>query len=450
MLINFTVSNFRSIKDEILFNMAPAKRLQTMKEHVLVAKTRRKAEAMPVGAIYGANGSGKSNFIEALAFMKERVQSDEIIAAIPFRLTDDAQEEKPSTFSVLFSFQEIVYAYGFSIQGRIVKQEWLSAYFTAKETMLFERYWKGDEDHIEFGQKLISSTKGGKAFLGFIFQGIKEEQLFLREAVKRDVSLLQPVEDWFVAHVQIILPTSRAMALEVILQSQPTALQKINDQLHEMDMNLEKLETKEKKFNIDQYASQLDEEESEHFRRNLEEMPEGEIIELSVKSYGRPQYIQKKDGELYLISFEICHTRQDGKKVNFEISTASSGFMRMLDLLPALDLAQNEDILIVVDEIESSLHTLLSQYFIKQFIEIVTKSQNGSQLVFSTHDTNLLDSDILRSDEIWFMEKDSCSSSQLCNLVEFEQTTGLNYEKGYLAGRFGGIPMVQGNGLRIR
>lgn len=450
MLINFTVSNFRSIKDEILFNMAPAKRLQTMKEHVLVAKTKRKAEAMPVGAIYGANGSGKSNFIEALAFMKERVQSDEAIAAIPFRLADDAQEEKPSTFSVLFSFQEVVYSYGFSVQGRIFKQEWLSAYFTAKETMLFERFWEGDEARIEFGQKLISSTKGGKAFLGFIFQGIKEEQLFLREAVKRDVSLLQPVEDWFVAQVQIIRPTSRAMALEVILQSQPKALQKINEQLHEMDMNLEKLETKEKKFNIDQYASQLDEEESEHFRGSLEKMPEGEVIELSVKSYGRPQYIQKKKGELYLISFEICHTRQDGKQVNFEISTASSGFMRMLDLLPALDLAQNEDILIVVDEIESSLHTLLSQYFIKQFIEIVTKSQNGSQLIFSTHDTNLLDSDILRSDEIWFMEKDSCFSSQLCNLVEFEQSTGLNYEKGYLAGRFGGIPMIQGNGLRIR
>ncbi|MGB4407760.1 MAG: AAA family ATPase, partial [Sphaerochaeta sp.] len=139
-----------------------------------------------------------------------------------------------------------------------------------------------------------------------------------------------------------------------------------------------------------------------------------------------------------------------GKHVNFDISTASSGFMRMLDLLPALDFAQMEDTLIVVDEIERSLHTLLSQYFIKKYIETVTKSQNGSQLVFSTHDTNLLDSDLLRSDEIWFMEKDSCFSSQLCNLVEFKQTTGLNYEKGYLEGRFGAIPMFHGNGLRLR
>lgn len=449
MLINFTVSNFKSIKDELLFNMAPAKRLQTMKEHVLVAKTKKKAEAMPVGAIYGANGSGKSNFIEALAFMKERVQSDDVMTALPFRLADDAQEEKPSTFTVLFSFQKVVYSYGFSVQGRIIRQEWLSAYFTAKETMLFERYWEDDEPRIDFGHRLISNTKGGKSFLGFIFQGLKEEQLFLREAVKRNVSLLEPVQEWFSDYVFVIRPSSRAVALEVALQSQPKALQKMNEQLLAMGINLEKLEIHRKKFNSNQYANQLDEEESERFRSALENMQEDEVIELSVKSFGRPQYIQKKDNELSLISFEVCHKRQDGKQVNFDISTASSGFMRMLDLLPALDFAEKEDTLIVVDEIESSLHTLLSQYFIKQYVEIVTRSQNGSQLIFSTHDTNLLNSDILRSDEIWFMEKDSCFSSQLCNLVEFEQTTGLNYEKGYLAGRFGGIPIVQGNGLRI-
>lgn len=240
------------------------------------------------------------------------------------------------------------------------------------------------------------------------------------------------------------------MALEVTLQNKPKALQKMNEQLHEMGMNLEKLETKEKKFNSDQYANQLDEGDAERFRNALEGLQEGEIIELSEKSFGRPQYIKKKNDEFYLISFEVCHERQDGKQVNFDISTASSGFMRMLDLLPALDVAQQEDTLIVVDEIERSLHTLLSQYFISCFIGIVTESQNGSQLVFSTHDTNLLDSDFLRSDEIWFMEKDSSSSSRLCNLVEFKQSTGLNYEKGYLEGRFGAIPIFHGNGLRLK
>ena len=134
MLINFTVSNFKSIKDEILFNMAPAKRLQTMKEHVLVANTKKKAEGMPVAAIYGANGSGKTNFIEALAFMKDRINNDDVVAAIPFRLADDDQEKQPSTFSVLFSFEKVVYAYGFSIEGRIVRQEWLSAYKEDKNT----------------------------------------------------------------------------------------------------------------------------------------------------------------------------------------------------------------------------------------------------------------------------------------------------------------------------
>lgn len=174
MLINFTVSNFRSIKDEILFNMAPAKRLQTMKEHVLVAKTRRKAEAMPVGAIYGANGSGKSNFIEALAFMKERVQSDEIIAAIPFRLTDDAQEEKPSTFSVLFSFQEIVYAYGFSIQDELSSKNGCQHTSRQKRRCCLNGTGKVMKITLNLGRNLSPVLKGERLSLGSYFKVSKK------------------------------------------------------------------------------------------------------------------------------------------------------------------------------------------------------------------------------------------------------------------------------------
>jgi len=444
MLINFTVSNFKSIKDEILLNMAPAKRLQSMKDHVVVADTKKKVEAMPVGAIYGANGSGKTNFIEALAFMKERIQSDGVTAAIPFRLADDDQEKLPSTFSVLFSFQKVVYAYGFSVQGKIVTQEWLSAYFSAKETMLFERYLEDGKPQISFGQKLISSTEGGKSFLGFIFQGMQEDLLFLREAVKREVSLLQPVQEWFTEHVFVLGSTSRAIALDFMLQRQPQALQHMNDQLREMGMHLEKLVIKENIFNVEHYVSQLDEREATSFLRILDGMQEGEVLELAKSSGLFPHVIQKRSDALYVITLEVCHIRKDGKQVGFDISTASSGFLRLLELLPALNKAEANDTLIVVDGLEKDLHTLLTQYIVKSFIKKVTKAQNGNQLVFTTHDTNLLYMDLLRTDEIWFMEEYSASERQLCSLAEFKLTTGMNYEKGYLSGRFGGIPCFRG------
>ncbi len=449
MLINFTVSNFRSFKEEALLNLAPAKRIKEKSEHVLHSPKNKKVDVLPVSVIYGKNGSGKTTFIDALFFMKLRVSQDIYPSVTPFRLADTMQENKPSRFSILFKYHDIVYDYGFSLHKKVVQEEWLSAYFSSKPSLLFERYNENGKPVATFGQALIAATPKGKNYLGFIMEGIKQEELFLREAVKRNVKILSPIIEWFSDHCFIIMPESKVQALELLLHDQSETLQKINERIKEMDLDIDELDSVRKPFDIEKFCSRFEDAEAAQYHSMFEEMQENQAVPLN-DEYANPHGVVLKTADGFeMVKLEAGYTRQDGKHIQFDMSLASSGMNRMLHLLPALDLIHGEDTVFVIDELERSLHTLLAQYFIKNFITETTNSQMGNQLIFSTHDTNLLDADIFRSDEIWLIEKDPGHQSHLCNLVEFKLTTGLNYEKGYLSGRFGAIPVFHGNQLRI-
>jgi AAA15 family ATPase/GTPase len=449
MLINFTVSNFRSFKEEALLNLAPAKRIREMSEHILHSPENKAVDVLPVSVMYGKNGSGKTTFIDALQFMKLRITQDIYPSVTPFRLADELQESKPTRFSILFKYCGIVYDYGFSLHKKTVQEEWLSAYFTSKPSLMFERYMENGKPSATFGQALVSATLKGKSFLGFIMQGIKPEELFLREAVKRNVSILAPIVDWFSDHCFIIKPESTVQALELILHDQTETLNKMNERIKEMDLDVDALSSVRTPFDVEKFCSRLGDTEAAQYRSIFEELQIGQAVTLS-DEFAHPHGVVRKTADGFdMVKLEAGYTRLDGKNVNFDMALASSGMNRMIHLLPALDLIHGEDTVFVIDELERSLHTLLAQYFIKNFISETTNAQKGNQLIFSTHDTNLLDANLFRSDEIWLIEKDQDHASHLCNLVEFKLTTGLNYEKGYLNGRFGAIPVFHGDTLRI-
>jgi hypothetical protein len=136
------------------------------------------------------------------------------------------------------------------------------------------------------------------------------------------------------------------------------------------------------------------------------------------------------------------HRRSDGKTVDFELAVESDGTRRLLDLAPALQDAWKRDRVFVIDELDRSLHSHLSRLFIENVIGGITKKDARGQFIMTTHDTNLLDRKLLRRDEIWFMEKDGAGASHLTCLAEYKISEGLNYENGYLNGRFGAIPFL--------
>jgi len=449
MLINFSVSNFRSFKEEALLNLSPAKRIKEKKEHILRSKKHKSIEGLPVSVMYGKNGSGKTTMIQALHFMKTRISQDEYPSVSPFRLADDQQEALPSRFSILFKFRDIVYDYGFALHKRTVQEEWLSAYYSSKPSLLFERYIENGKPSATFGASLISATNKGKSYLNFIMQGLKHEELFLREAVKRNVDLLAPIVEWFTEHCFIIMPDSRIQALELILHDNNDTLHNMNEMINAMDLDVDELKCVRTPFDVDKFCSHLEPSEATKFRSTCEEMEQNEALSFDEDMFHPHGIVRKHGDEFEMVKLEAGYIRTDGKEVQLDLSLASSGMNRMLHLLPALDLIHGEDMVFVIDELERSLHTLLAQHFIRKFIKDSCSSQQGNQLIFSTHDTNLLDADIFRSDEIWLIEKDRQHASHLCNLVEFKLTTGLNYEKGYLSGRFGAIPFFHGEQLRI-
>ena len=151
---------------------------------------------------------------------------------------------------------------------------------------------------------------------------------------------------------------------------------------------------------------------------------------------------RSKQGVLTYVRLLTEHHRTDGCAISFETAVESDGTRRLMDLAPMLLDVWGRDRVFVIDELDRSLHTHLSRLFLQTCLASITAKHAQGQFILTTHDTNLLDRDLLRRDEIWFMEKDDAGASHLSSLAEYKVTEGLNYENGYLNGRFGAIPFI--------
>ena len=140
-------------------------------------------------------------------------------------------------------------------------------------------------------------------------------------------------------------------------------------------------------------------------------------------------------------SYQLFSRHTGEEKIAFPVGLESEGTLRMMHLLPVFYLmTNNKNSVFFIDELDNSLHTMLSKWFVDKFLSI--NQQHPSQLIFTTHDTNLLSSSSFRRDEIWFVEKSKEGASSFSRLSEFKVSDGLNYENGYISGRFGGIPKL--------
>jgi hypothetical protein len=178
----------------------------------------------------------------------------------------------------------------------------------------------------------------------------------------------------------------------------------------------------------------IDSVQAESFRNMLIEAEEHTIALSKGKIEGIEGVVFRK-----LLS---RHRRSDGQAIDFDLTAESGGTRQLLDLAPALPDVWENDRVFLVDELDRSLHTHLSRLFLETVIAGITEKGARGQFIMATHDTNLLDRKLLRRDEIWFMEKDDAGASHLTSLADYKVSEGLNYENGYLNGRFGAIPFI--------
>jgi len=415
VLIEFRSQNFRSLRDEQVLNLVASTDKTLLDSHALATGLKAAPHVLRSAVVYGANASGKSNLIKALQYMRGVVLESATLQPgqtfdrlQPFKL-DNASATQPTTFEVTFILEGVRYQYGFAMTAQRIIGEHLLVYKAFKPQRWFERHFDEvtGKDIYEFG----SGLKGAK----HLWEGAtRSNALFLSTAVQLNSDALRPVFDWFANRLVIFneqSPLSPQFSMQMLKQeSQRKA---ICDFLRAADISIADIEVATRQATV----------HSIRFDLATGKREEG-LAEQTVDEV------------------RFHHATPNGT-VAFDLLDESNGTRNLLFLAgPVLDIL-SQGLTLVVDELDTSLHTLLVQSLVRLFHrpEINT---GGAQLIFTTHDTTLLDAyGLFRRDQIWFVEKKQDQSSELFALLDFSPRKNEAIERGYLQGRYGALPFLK-------
>ncbi len=439
MLIRFVVSNFMSFKEETEFNMLPAKGNGSRSLTSHIKKTKSGVEILKTAAIYGANAAGKSNLIKAIEFLRDFITNDEIIYPVSqsqrFRL-DDSYRNKPTTFRIECSHNDIHYDYGIEInKGRII-QEWLyliNSVKNEKETLLFER----KKGVVNFGDFKISK-KNNLVYIKEFLKNELKDNIPVLKLLKYRVEGTTLFNEIFISFLlmKIVNPESKSFQFMQSLSTNIKSREFVENLLSKSNTGIEKIKVEE--IDVNNFFSYEDSEEKQRLIDELENE-----IELSNENYipfliNNNLHILKKVKKKYIVT--VLKTKHFSSNNLFDFNEESDGTNRLFELIPAFEeLIDSNNSIYFIDELERSMHPILAKQMLRFFSE---NSKNNCQLIFTTHESHLLDDNLLRRDEIWFTEKKSDGSSEFYPLSNFNPRGDKILERGYLQGRYGGIPFL--------
>jgi predicted ATPase len=421
MLIEFTVGNFRSFRDLQTLSMvaAPIKSKDSALDENTVIQMTNNPNLLTSAAIYGANASGKSNLIQALAFMKyfvinspKETKATGGINVEPFRLHNGTVEQ-PSHFEIVFIEDGKRYRYGFKVSKERVLSEWLYFVPSAREARLFER--EGADitigSYFKEGRGLEQNTRPNALFLSIVaqFNGPQAQKLV---SWFRRLGIISGVDDMG------MMPFTLMQLVEGEYS------QAIRDLICRLDLGIGDLQVE--KRSVGSKPNLPDEMPDEIRQAFLTIMNASDTEGLAIHTL-HTQYDDEGNPTGQEL-FDLDEHESEGTQKLF----AMSG--------PLLDTLQEGDAL-VVDELDARLHPLMTREIISLFNHKAT-NPNGAQLIFNTQDTNLLDNTLFRRDQIWFVEKDKQGASHLYSLAEFKVRNDKDYERGYIQGRYGAVPYL--------
>ncbi len=446
MLIRLTLTNFLSFRDKIEFSMLATREKQHSDR--LFTDSERDLKILPIAAVYGANGSGKSNFYRAIEFVRDLVlnpaqKPEEQIPVKPFRL-DDASERQPSRFSFeILTGENEIYRLTVAVTGRAVAEEKLELVGISTDRLIYSRNVEGSSINWNFGQlhrEGIPTEE--REFISFKARDTLPNQLFISALRGRNVRQIESVITWFREGLQLMTPNTIFKQLEINLQAVEGLGNYCVDALRKADTGISDLSRREIPLNAVPLPEKFNDDLDQFFRKAI---PEGQAVLMSSPDGQRFTLKHEADG-LHATRLLTQHRTKSGKNVEFFMAEESDGTQRFVDLLPAFyDLAHSaKGKLFVIDEIDRSLHTELTRNLLNAFLQTLGAASR-SQLIFTTHDVMLLDQDMLRRDEIWFTEKDEDGNSELFGLSDFKGVRAdKDIRKSYLLGRFGGMPRILG------
>ncbi|MDY0321177.1 MAG: ATP-binding protein [Arcobacteraceae bacterium] len=419
MLLQFSVNNFRSIKDTVTFSMATASKDSNNFFSV------RKYDLLHSAVIYGANASGKSNLLRAMAFMGKIVlnktkviQSTDTLPHDPFRLNTSTKDAS-SSFEIVFFIDEIKYRYGFELDNTTVYSEWLYADEKGKEAKLF---YRDDEDAHYVNQQKF---KEGFVFFDNATSKIKisKNQLFIWKCDQNDGEISKSILQWF-NRFNLIDGLNHAVYIDYTMKKMDDIgfKNEIVSLVKTADIGIEDIVLQE------------------------DDVPADVIEKMPLPSSLKEEIL--KEGGLKSIKINTYHTVFDesnnvtGKEI-FELDDEESvGTQKFFKMSAPILNTLKEGKILMIDELDASLHPMLTRHLIKLFHDKSINTKNA-QLIFATHDTNLLKPYIFRRDQIWFTEKNKYGSTDIYSLAHLKDVRKTeDFESQYIQGKYGAIPYL--------
>lgn len=417
MLVEFSVTNFRSIRERQTLSLVADSGKERRYHNVFDPTAPGTPDLVRSAVIYGPNASGKSNLLLALGFMWQFVVSSgqlspgSRINVTPFAFSAEATDE-PTEFEIIFVHKGVRYRYGFALSRDRVHGEWLYAWPEGRQQRWLERRWVADKQETDwyFGPSLVGPKK--------VWQdATRDISLLLSTGVQLNAEQLMPPFEWISQWLKPVHPYARFEAkfsIEHCL-ADPLWKNRVIEFMGAADTGITDVHIDKKKVEMP----------------NLPPTTEGAT---------QPR-VQIMFGPTETYDVRFTHRSEEGNEAQIGYNDESGGTQKLFAIAgPWMDVLQNGYVLLV-DELDTSLHPVLIRHLLAMFHDPAINTK-GAQLVFSTHDTSMLDGDLFRRDQVWFVEKDRDLQSHLYPLTEFSPRKEENYARGYLQGRYGALPFV--------
>jgi len=408
MLIEFTVENYKSFKDKTTLSMVASSDKTSLPQNVIEPTGNFKHRLLKSAVIYGANASGKSNFIKAMEFMKnfvwDSIKGDDrsIIDVEPF-LFDSESANKPTMFEVDFISNDnnVRYIYGFTADRKKIHEEWLYSFPKGKQVLLFERFLdEAGEQQYKFNRSL-SSTKD-------LVKKTRHNSLFLTVATAFNVEAVGWASKWINSELFHLIHAGGYTTSSMLNYGGTTERLQVIELLQKADLGISDIE------------------------------------------------VYKKSDDDFDYDFDIVFIRkirnQLGKETSIRLSfeNESDGTQKFYRLAGDILILLEGSFTVFSDELDLRLHPMLVEWILGLFNNSQL-SNPGVQLIFTTHNTEIMNPKLFRRDQIWFSEKDHTSgASELFPLTDYKARKGENYKKNYLEGRYGAIPILEKFDFPIR
>jgi len=441
MIVSFSVANGRSFSAEETFSLVASDRKSGVHESHAIKIPGSRECVLKAGVIYGANGAGKSNLFKALRFLKTRAligrNKGSGTGREAFAFSND--NKVLSSFDLQFITSGKLYRFGFKLNDTQVAEEWLVQINGSKEKVIYERVTSEDGSvKIEApglkGKKLGAITTIGahqnQTFLATINNTLDESDFG---------SHLGSVLNWLKNDLVMIAPNDFFKGLAHHSTEDSDFLKFAGDYLRASSTGVDRLDVEKKEITEEELSRLLPKEMRE---RLLEDLNSSENdLALMRLADGNELLLEKStENHYYRITIKTLHEHNSGEAVPLKLTQESDGTRRLLNLLPALHHLRTSSAVYFIDEIDRSMHPILVWKFLQFFLKSCEGGQR--QIIVTTHESNLLDLELLRRDEIWFAEKDTTGSTRLYTLSDFRVRKDLEIRKHYLQGRFGAIPFL--------